>query len=202
MELKTGIRSLYDEFFRGCRAELGLFCAEFPLNWRYKRAHPLSRNRYAYYLLIAFDLLPRLREHPRPLSDSVRPGHACGWSQEFQPQKEECFRCGHICRSLCQGCCSFFLGLAVVCHISSPAIRGQRSDPEDLPVTEVNRRHREGGARRERRRRLGGSPYGSDAPRSHRRGPAVPHHGGTGVRGARDPCAVRRRSSEAGARGP
>jgi hypothetical protein len=36
---KTGIRPVYDEFFRGYRAGLVVFYAEFPMNWTYKLAY-------------------------------------------------------------------------------------------------------------------------------------------------------------------
>jgi hypothetical protein len=36
MEQKSGIRSLYDEFFRGYGAEIGLPCPEFRQNSTYK----------------------------------------------------------------------------------------------------------------------------------------------------------------------
>ena len=37
MEQKTGIRSLYDEFFRGYGAEIRLFCPDFRPNSTYKQ---------------------------------------------------------------------------------------------------------------------------------------------------------------------
>jgi hypothetical protein len=46
MEQKTGIRSLYDEFFRGYGAGIGLFCPEFGPNSAYKRSSTLSSRPY------------------------------------------------------------------------------------------------------------------------------------------------------------
>ena len=39
MEQKTGIRSLYDEFLLGYRAETAALYAEFLWNWTYKRTY-------------------------------------------------------------------------------------------------------------------------------------------------------------------
>jgi hypothetical protein len=39
MDQKTGIRSLYDEFFRAYGAEIRLFCPEFRPNSTYKPAY-------------------------------------------------------------------------------------------------------------------------------------------------------------------
>jgi hypothetical protein len=36
MEQKTGVRSLYAEFFRGYGAEIRLFRPDFRSNWTYK----------------------------------------------------------------------------------------------------------------------------------------------------------------------
>jgi hypothetical protein len=44
MEQKTGIRSLYDEFFRGYRAEIGLYCPDFRPNSTYKSTSTISRS--------------------------------------------------------------------------------------------------------------------------------------------------------------
>ena len=41
MEQKTGIRSLYDEFFQGYKAEIRLFCPASRPNSTYKPAYTL-----------------------------------------------------------------------------------------------------------------------------------------------------------------
>jgi hypothetical protein len=44
MEQKTGIKSLYDEFFRGYGAEIRLLCPDFRPNSRYKPTPTISRS--------------------------------------------------------------------------------------------------------------------------------------------------------------
>ena len=45
MDQKTGIRSLYDEFFRGYGAEIRLFCPDFRPNSTYKPTSASGRGR-------------------------------------------------------------------------------------------------------------------------------------------------------------
>ena len=43
MEQETGIRSLYDEFFRGLAVRISVFYAEFVLSWTYKPTSTTKR---------------------------------------------------------------------------------------------------------------------------------------------------------------
>jgi hypothetical protein len=47
MDQKTGIRSLYDEFFQGYGAEISLFCLELLSNSTYKPTYALSSQSFA-----------------------------------------------------------------------------------------------------------------------------------------------------------
>ena len=48
MDQKTGIRSLYDEFFRGYGAEIRLFCPDFRPNSTYKQSSTTSQDARRY----------------------------------------------------------------------------------------------------------------------------------------------------------
>ena len=58
MEQETGIRSLYDEFFRGDGAEIRLSCPDFRPNWTYKSSYILGHRTAIGH--VAFDLCPVL----------------------------------------------------------------------------------------------------------------------------------------------
>jgi hypothetical protein len=62
MDQKTGIRSLYVEFFRGYEAEIGLSCPAFRPNSAYKRTCTLSAFGWPVLLVMAGE--PTMTERP------------------------------------------------------------------------------------------------------------------------------------------